>query len=203
MGPGIGSVEAVQLVTAEGEIIEASADQNQEYYWAARGAGPAMFAVATQYKLKLYPLPKNIVSSVYYYPYEDMAQVCDWLGPIARKLPSNLELSMAVLNAPPELADKCASSNGKIGMVVAALFADSPDEINAALSPLDTCPIIDKCLSKSVAQPTDFDGLFDASGAMWPPGLRCQADALFYKSSLTEIFKTVKDTLLKQHLHKL
>lgn len=196
-GPGVGSVEAIELVTPNGEIITASADQNQDYYWAARGAGPGLFAVATKYHLKLYPLPKVMVASTYYYPYEDISAVCDWLGPLARRLPNNLELSAGVLTAPPELAEKCKSSNGKVFMVSAALFADSQEEIQPALNPLDTCPIIDKCLSKSVAKPTDFEALFDASGALWPPGLRCKVDALFYRSSLTETFNAIKDHFLK------
>ncbi len=196
-GPGVGSVEAVELVTPEGEIITASADQNQDYYWAARGAGPGMFAVVTRYHLKLYPLPKAIVASTYYYPYEDISAVCDWLGPLARTLPNNLELSAGVLAAPPELAEQCKSSNGKVFMVSAVLFADSQEEIQAALNPLDTCPIIGKCLSKSVAKPTNFESLFDASGALWPPGLRCKVDALFYRSSLTETFNVIKDHFLK------
>ncbi len=196
-GPGTGSVEAIELVTPAGEIITASADQYQDYYWAARGAGPGLFAVATKYHLKLYPLPKFMASSTYYYPYEDISTICEWLGPLARQLPNNLELSMGIITAPPELTEKCKSSNGKVCIVSAALFADSQQEIHSALDPLNTCPVIDKCLSKSIAQPTNFEALFDASGALWPPGLRCQVDAMFYHSKLANVFNAVKDHFLK------
>jgi len=50
-GPAVASVEAIELVTAEGKIITANKDQNQDYFWAARGAGPGLFAVATRYHL--------------------------------------------------------------------------------------------------------------------------------------------------------
>ncbi len=43
-----------------------------------------------------------------------------------------------------------------------------------------------------MAQPTSFEAIFDASGALWPPGLRCQADAMFYDTPLTELSKAVK-----------
>jgi len=196
-GPGVGSVEAVELVTPDGELILANANQNQDYFWAARGAGPGLFAVATRYHLKLYPLPKAIATSLYYYAYDDMEAVCEWLGPLARQLPENVELSFGILAAPPELADKCTASNGKLCCVSAILFADSEAEAHAALSPLDTCPIINRCLSKSVQQPSNFEALFDASGALWPSGQRCRTEALFYECALTDVAKAVKDHFLR------
>ena len=51
-GTGIGSVEAVELVTPNGDIITADKDQNTNYYWAARGAGPGFFGVAIRYHLQ-------------------------------------------------------------------------------------------------------------------------------------------------------
>lgn len=195
-GPGVASVEAIELVTPDGELIVANANENRDYFWAARGAGPGLFAVATRYHLKLYPLPKAIACSLYYYPYEEIATICDWLGPLARQLPKNVELSFGVLAAPPDLADKCTSSNGKLCCVSATLFADSEAAVHTALSPLDNCPIIGKCLSKSVEQPSNFEALFDASGTLWPPGLRCRADALFYDCALTDVAGAVKDHFL-------
>lgn len=48
-------------------------------------------------------------------------------------------------------------------------------------------------MRKSVAQPTTFEALFDASGALWPEGLRSQVDALFYNAPLAEIIAATKD----------
>jgi len=196
-GPGIGSVEAIELVTPEAKMITASADQNQDYYWAARGAGPGLFAVATRYHLKLYPLPQAMAASVYYYPYENLVEVAEWLGPLAGKLPSKIELSLFILSAPPELADKCKLSAGKVCLVTATIFADTQDEAKAALAPLDSCPLIEKCLSKSIAQPTDFEALFDASGALWPANLRNRVDALFSNANPADLFKAVDSHFLK------
>ena len=58
-GYGNESLEAVELVTAEGKLITASESDNADYFWAARGAGYGFFGVATRYHLKLYPLPKG------------------------------------------------------------------------------------------------------------------------------------------------
>jgi FAD/FMN-containing dehydrogenase len=196
-GHGCHSVDAVELVTPEGELITANADQNQDYFWAARGAGPGLFAVATRYHLKLYPLPKAIVASTYYYPYENLVDVAEWLGPLAKDLSNKIELSIFILSAPPHLSEKCKSSTGKVCLVTATMFADTQEEADKALKALDSCPVMGKCLEKSVAQPTDFERLFDASGALWPANLRNSVDALFSNASAKDLVKPMQEHFLK------
>jgi len=195
-GPGVGSVEAIEIVDANGDMITASATENPDYFWAARGSGPGFFGVATRYHLKLYPLPRAITASAYYYPYESIVDIAEWLGPLAGQLPSSVELSLWSLQAPPDLADHARDSNGKVAMVTATMFADSAEEAKSVLAALESCPLIDRCLSKSVAQPTTFEGLFDASGALWPAPWRSKVDALFYNRPLVEVTKAVKDHFL-------
>ena len=74
-GSGTESIEAIELVTAEGKLITASKDEHSEYFWAARGSGSGFFGVVTRYHLKLYPLPKAIHGSTYYYSMDDAAAV--------------------------------------------------------------------------------------------------------------------------------
>jgi hypothetical protein len=62
---------------------------------------------------------------------------------------------------------------------------------------LDTCPVINKCLSKSVNQPSDFEGLFDASGALWPENMRNQVEAMFSNSNPAEIFAATAEHFKK------
>ena len=47
------SVEEIELVTASGEIVTANAVENPDLFWAARGAGPGFFAIATRFTLRL------------------------------------------------------------------------------------------------------------------------------------------------------
>ena len=51
-GPGVASVEAIEIVNAKGKVITASATENPDYFWAARGCGPGFFGVALRYHLK-------------------------------------------------------------------------------------------------------------------------------------------------------
>lgn len=192
-GPGVGSIEAIEIVDANGDMITASAEENPDFFWAARGGGPGFFGVATRYHLKLHPLPRAITGSAYFYPYDTLVDVAAWLGPLASELPSSVELSMWAVEAPPELAAQAEISNGRLALVTATMFADSADEAEATLAVLDSCPLIDRCLSKSVGQPMTFDEIFDASGALWPPGLRSKVDALFFNQPLADVIAATKN----------
>jgi FAD/FMN-containing dehydrogenase len=72
------------MALPSGEKVTASQDQNQERFWTARGAGSGFFDVATKFHLILYPLPKAITASVYFYPCENVVEVADWLGAVVR-----------------------------------------------------------------------------------------------------------------------
>ena len=49
------NVVAVDVVTAEGELVRADETQNTDLFWAARGAGPGFFGVVTRFHLRTPP----------------------------------------------------------------------------------------------------------------------------------------------------
>src|SRR5215813_5220911 len=91
-GLGALSVTAVEMVTADGRLITASLEQNQELFWAVRGAGAGMFAVVTRFHLKLYPRPQAIHGSTYYYPLSKLRQVANWFSDQLETMPDNVEM---------------------------------------------------------------------------------------------------------------
>lgn len=194
-GSGVESVEAIELVTAQGELIKASATENPDYFWAARGSGSGFFGVVTKYYLRLYALPKAIHGSTYFYSLDDAPAVGTWLGEMAPKISPTVELSQFVVQAPPELKDKAAAHNGWICMVTGAAFEDTAEAAKAALQPLEGCPV--KPLSGSFANPCNFEELFDASGALWPEGTRARVEATFSNHSPGEMMQAILPLLSK------
>jgi FAD/FMN-containing dehydrogenase len=185
-GEGFQSVEAIDLVTPEGELITASEDENPDFFWAARGAGSNMFAVAVRFHLRLHPLPEAIWTSAHHFTIDDAGAVADWLGSLAGELSPKVELTLFLLHAPPELADRCESANGKVCMVTATVFADSEREAISALEPLQDCPVA-RPIAAVAPEATDFPSLFDLSGSMWPEGIRNQVDAMYYDRPAAEL----------------
>lgn len=194
-GSGAESVEAIELVTAEGKLITASEKENPDYFWAARGAGYGFFGIVTKYYLKLYPLPKAIHGSTYYYSMDDAVAVGTWLGDLAPKISPSVELSLFLIEAPKELKEKAAAHGGKVCMVTGGAFEDTPEAAKAALQPLENCPV--KPLSKTFATPLIFEQLFDASGSLWPEGVRARVETTFSNTNPGEMVKTIRDHFQK------
>lgn len=188
-GAGTQSVEAMELVTAQGELITASETENADYFWAARGSGSGFFGVVTKYYLRLYPLPKAIHGSTYYYSLDDAAKVGRWLGEIASRLSPSLELSLFLVEAPADLKEQCAAQGGKVCMVTGAAFEGTPEAARGVLQPLEDGPV--KCLAKTFATPLVFEELFDASGALWPEGTRARVEATFSNNSPGDLVETI------------
>ncbi|WP_457105363.1 FAD-binding oxidoreductase [Methylobacterium sp. P5_C11] len=177
-GYGAESLEAIELVTAEGALIRASETENADFFWAARGAGSGFFGVVTKYYLKLHALPKAIQGSEYFYRLEDAPAVGTWLGEAAARIAPSVELSQFLVKAPPALA---ADQNGWVCMVTATAFEENPEAARTALQPLDDAPV--KPLSRSGPTPLDFEQLFDASGALFPEGVRSRVEATYSNHS--------------------
>lgn len=194
-GSGAESLEAIELVTAGGELIKASETENADYFWAARGAGPGFFGIVTKYYLKLYALPRAIHGSVYHYTLDDAPAIGRWLGEAAPGIAPSVELSQFIVQAPAQLRDQAAAHHGWVCMVTATAFEDTPDAARIALQPLETPPIAP--LARSFATPLDFEALFDASGALWPEGVRARVEATFSNESPGAMIEAVLPLLPK------
>jgi len=168
-GPACFSIEAIEFVTADGKKVKASKDEHADLFWAARGCGPGMFAVATRYHLKCYDLPKAMMNSTYYFHLDDLEEVTKEVVDIGwHKMPDKIELSVFMIQAPPDLRDKCQKYNGFLCMIAAVAFTDTKEEGDKALDPLEHAKVLSKCLKKEVKQDTSFDALAEISGAAWP-----------------------------------
>lgn len=195
-GPAVLSVTAVELVTAAGKKITASATEHPDLFWAARGAGPGMFAVATRYHLKCYPLPKAIMMSTYYYSLDDLSDVVTEVTELGWKMPSIVELSLFLTKAPVELAERCKSTNGKLLMVSAVAFAETRAEGIAALEILEQGKSLQQCLSKKINANGSFEKLSEISGNAWPENHRNLCENQSSKVKPVDILLALRDKII-------
>lgn len=195
-GPGCLSVEAVELVTADGKIVKASANNRPDLFWAARGCGPGMFAVATRFHLKCYTLPKAIMTSSYYFSLADLKEVVEEVTALGWIMPSFVELSIFLIKAPPELIDQCKTTNGKLCMVTAVAFAYSKEEGIAALAVLESGAMAQKCLSKNLNVPSSFENLSNVSGIIWPEGHRNLCENQSSLAKPVDILVALRDKII-------
>lgn len=55
------SIISAEIVTADGQVLTASADENPDLYWAIRGAGPN-FGIVTSLRVRLHPVPERVLA---------------------------------------------------------------------------------------------------------------------------------------------
>src|SRR5215210_427704 len=182
------SLLSVDVVTADGNLVTASETENTELLWAARGAGPGFFGVATKYRLRLYPLPKAITTSTLMYPLEKLPEAVKWATETVNTLPRNVEFTLFLASAPPSIADRCE----KVCVLSATAFADSDTEAAEALSALATCPLTD-CVMKDLHASTPFQVLFDNTDRLWPKGKRYAVDTMWSASPPLDVLTIIQD----------
>src|SRR5207248_6577557 len=82
-GLTIDQLLSVDLITAEGEFIKASEDENADLFWAVRGGG-GNFGIVTEFEFRLNPLGPEVVAGPIFWPMEDSPEVLrfyrDWLA---------------------------------------------------------------------------------------------------------------------------
>ncbi|WP_168222280.1 FAD-binding oxidoreductase [Aquisphaera giovannonii] len=192
-GPACASVRAIEMVTADGRKVKASATEHPDLFWAARGCGPGMFAVATRFHLKCYPLPRAITQSTYFFSLNDLEDAADEVAALGRKMPAFVELSIFLIKAPPELADRCRDANGKVCMVTAVAFGMTREESEAALAPLEAGPVLAKALSRRINEPSGFEALAVAAGQSWPEGHRNLCENQCSRAKSSEMLMALRD----------
>lgn len=74
-------VYQVTVVTTEGHSLVANDVQNQDLFWAVRGAGGGQYGVVTEFVLKTHPVPKNVVTGgISFYPSQNSnaSEIASW-----------------------------------------------------------------------------------------------------------------------------
>jgi FAD/FMN-containing dehydrogenase len=196
-GPACFSVDGANVVTADGKLIVTNQENDSDLFWAIRGAGPGFFGVVTQYTLKLYPAPRAITTSTYFYRLSHVQEVGAWAARIAGQLPKEVEFTLFIAPAPPALVEHCKSENGYIGILSAIAFVDTTNDATSALTILESCPILNQCLKKEINQQTSLDALLDLGEMLWPKHHRYLADNLWSNSPPAEPLGIVCDSFLK------
>lgn len=129
------NILAVDVVTADGELVRASDSENPDLYWAARGSGPGFFGVVVRFHLRVFPSSKVVANAVYTYEMDVLEDVYTWLDEIGPKVGIEMEL-MALMHTGFDGEKEIA--------VTGPVFTESEERAREVLSILETCPVLDR-----------------------------------------------------------
>jgi FAD/FMN-containing dehydrogenase len=91
---------SVEIVTADGRLVRASADENEDLFWAVRGGG-GNFGIVTSFEYELHPVGPRILAGLILYPLEDVDEVFPFYRSFATQAPEELTTFMVFRLAPP------------------------------------------------------------------------------------------------------
>jgi len=181
-GPSALLIEAVEIVTPSGDIIEASERNHADLFWALRGAGPSFFGVVTRFQLRLLPIPKAVHATTYIFPLESTNEVTAGLDAICDEAPDSVELTfLAAAGAGPPSAPA-------IGIVSALAFRDDEIDARRDLGFLDGFAVASEPIMAERAVPTDWPTLFESVAALFPPKLNYLGNTIWTDAPVTDLY---------------
>ncbi|HKC78051.1 MAG TPA: FAD-binding oxidoreductase, partial [Gaiellaceae bacterium] len=102
-GLSIDNLQSVDIVTADGQFRRASATENEDLFWAVRGAG-SNFGVVTSFEFQAHPVGPMVMVAAVFYPFADAAKILrawrDFMATAPEEV-SSLALCWSLPAAPP------------------------------------------------------------------------------------------------------
>jgi FAD/FMN-containing dehydrogenase len=99
-GLSLDNVMSVQVVTADGRILRAAADENPDLYWAVRGGG-GNFGVVTQFEFRLHEAGPMVQYGLLFWGLDQGVEVLTTARDLLPTLPLDVNIVIAGVNAPP------------------------------------------------------------------------------------------------------
>jgi FAD/FMN-containing dehydrogenase len=189
-GSASASVEAIDVITADGVEHRASADENPDLLWAARGSGPAFFAVVTRFHVRAHPMPPSIAAGSDVYPLDLVDDVMDWVSTVRRSWLGETRVSLVWLQDSVDVPQPVIA-------VATTAFGQSPEETARILKDLDECPVRGRALASNRDWQTSIPELYVRRDKTYPDDRRWAADTFFSTLSPTACVSMLAEDLVR------
>jgi FAD/FMN-containing dehydrogenase len=94
------NLRSAEVVTADGEVVRASADENPDLFWGLRGGG-GNFGIVTSFEFDLHPVGPTVTAGAVFYPGERAGEILRWYREFVTDVPDELTTMANLLTAPP------------------------------------------------------------------------------------------------------
>jgi FAD/FMN-containing dehydrogenase len=173
---------SADVVTADGRLITASADQNADLFWGLRGGG-GNFGVVTSFEFRLHPV-STVFAGPILYPLEKSKDALRFYRDYMAKAPEDMNAFFAFLIVPPGPPFPEHLHNKTVCGVVCC-YTGSLDKAEQVVRPLREFgpPVFEH------VGPIPFPMLQSAFDALVPPGLQNYWKADFVKDLTDEVIE--------------
>ena len=185
-GLALDNVVAAEVVTADGDVVRADADENPELFWAIRGGG-GNFGIVTAFEFAAH-LTTDVFHGKIAFPAAEAADVLQGWADYLRTAPE--ELTSIVNFANPFLG----GPNAPVEVVV-AFDSDDADRAAEALDPIRRLGTV---IADDVVLKSYTDVLED--GAVPPPGIQLVTRSAFAdKESVPDVLGILAEVGASEH----
>ena len=157
-GLTIDNLLAAEVVTAEGTILQASADEHPDLFWALRGGG-GNFGVVASFRFALHPVGPTVMAGPVFWEADDTAEVLSFYRGFTAVAPDELGTVVRLGTIPP-LPGIPEDLHWRPALAVACCYAGAIDEGERAVEALRRhgTPLLDLLAPSPYAA---FQGGFD------------------------------------------
>jgi len=166
LGLTVDNLLSADVVTADGQLVHASEEENRDLFWAVRGGG-GNFGVVTSFEYRLHPVGPVVVSGLVIHPFANARELLSSYRQLVAGAPDELTCWVVLRKAPP-LPFLPPEVHGTEVLVFAACYAGEVEEGLKAVAPL-------RALGKPLADvigPTPFVAWQAAFDPLLTPGAR-------------------------------
>jgi FAD/FMN-containing dehydrogenase len=133
-GLAVDNLLSVDLVTADGRFLTASARENPDLFWGVRGGG-GNFGIATSFQYRLHAVGPTVMAGLVLYPMQQAAEVLRFYRDFSAAAPDALG-TMALLRQAPPAPFLPAEIHGKPVLGIVVCYAGSVAEGEELVRPL-------------------------------------------------------------------
>lgn len=180
-GMPIDNLLSAVVVTADGQLVTASADDHPDLFWAIRGGG-GNFGVVTEFEYQVHPLT-NVLGGLLVHPRERTRDALRFYRDFVRTMPEDLGVRAALLTTP----------EGKLAFAFLFCYSGPAESADDAVAPLRAFGPPAADLAKPMPYP-EMQRLLDAAA---PSGLH-----VYWRSAMFEELSDDVIDLIVEHANK-
>jgi hypothetical protein len=185
LGLACESVIGLDIVTASGELVHASATENADLYWAARGSGGGFFGVVVRFHLRVYPKPKYCGMAMHAFDIRHFEEVHRWAYEVGPAVTDAVEFQMIT-------SRKTMKIFGPGTEVLAVVFADSRDELEESTRFMKNSPIRKKAFFRTPFVPLSIDTMYSMAMTHYPEQHCWGVDNMWTRASIDDLMPGMK-----------
>lgn len=154
------NVTGIEIVTADGRLIRASNNENQDLFWGLRGGG-GNFGVVTSIDYVLHPVGPEIIGGLVAWPASEASKVLELYRNLSESAPPELTLVTLIRPAPPA-PWLPKEMHGKPIIGILGVYSGNPDEGEKIVAPIKSFgkPVGDVLVRRPYSQ---MQSLLDAT----------------------------------------